>query len=76
MVDQKLWTLIECKLSGKTSPAEEKELKSLLQKNAALQTFLQSLFEGWELTEDPELAYKVHLERCAKKGIHIQDKRP
>lgn len=76
MVEQKVWALIERKLSGKTSPAEEQELKSLLQKNAALQTFLQFLFEGWELTEDPELAYKVHLERCAKKGIHIQDKRP
>ena len=76
MVEQKVWTLIERKLSGKTSPAEEQELKTLLQEDAALQTFLQSLFEGWELTKDPELAYKVHLERCAKKGVHIQDKRP
>ena len=47
MVEQKVWTLIERKLSGKTSPAEEQELKTLLQEDAALQKFLQSLFVGW-----------------------------
>lgn len=73
MSENRIWQLAAKKLSGEASPAEIRELETLLRQNPGLHYALQNLNDLWHLpakkTGLESEAFDRHLERMEKAGI-------
>ncbi|WP_336516648.1 FecR family protein [Pollutibacter soli] len=77
MSENRIWQLASKKLAGEASPAEIKELESLLRQNPDLHYALQNLNDLWHLpakkTGLEAEAFARHLERMEKAGISFSN---